>query len=151
MLSQQEISDRMEIQDLCYRYAEIIDSKDFDALRVEIFTEDAHIDYSVFGGSVGGLEETIDFLKGALTRAAFPAHQHFNANIQVKLAGDTATGRVMCFNPQLMTLPGGDSQLFMLGLWYVDTYRRTPSGWRISARVEEKSWVFNTPEFMSLS
>jgi hypothetical protein len=150
MLSQQALSDRFEIQDLCYRYAEIIDSKDFDALRTDVFTPDAHIDYSVFGGSVGGLEETIAFLKDAMAPAVFPAHQHLNANIQVKLDGDAATGRVMCFNPQELAMPDGGTQLFMLGLWYVDSYRRTPDGWRISSRVEEKSWVFNTPDFMSL-
>ncbi|MEM0952547.1 MAG: nuclear transport factor 2 family protein [Pseudomonadota bacterium] len=148
MLSLQDISDRLEIEDLCYRYAEIIDGKDFDALRDDVFTEDAHIDYSVFGGSVGGLEETIAFLKQALTKEAFPYHQHLNANIRVQLDGDTASARVMCFNPQELTMPGGDSQLFMLGLWYVDKYRRTDKGWRIASRVEEKSWTFNTPEFM---
>ncbi len=150
MLSQQELSDRFEIQDLCYRYAEIIDSKDFDALREEVFTEDAHIDYSVFGGSVGGLEETIEFLKNALTDELFPAHQHLNANLQIKVDGDQATGRVMCFNPQEISLGEEGSQVFMLGLWYVDKYRRTEQGWRMYERVEEKSWVFNTPDFMQL-
>ncbi len=150
MLSQQEISDRLEIQDLCYRYAELIDGKDFEALRTDVFTADAHIDYSVFGGSVGGLDETIAFLQQALTTETFPAHQHLNANIRIHLDGDSASGRVMCFNPQEMAMPGGGSQLFMLGLWYVDRYRRTEAGWRIESRVEEKSWVFNTPEFMSL-
>ncbi|MEE4659489.1 MAG: nuclear transport factor 2 family protein [Halieaceae bacterium] len=150
MLSQQEISDRLEIQDLCYRYAEIIDSKDFDALRTDVFTEDAHIDYGVFGGSVGGLEETISFLKEAMAATVFPAHQHLNANIRISLDGDEASGRVMCFNPQEMALPDGGTQLFMLGLWYVDTYKRTAQGWRMTSRVEEKSWVFNTPDFMSL-
>ena len=150
MLSQQEISDRLEIQDLCYRYAEIIDSKDFDALRTDVFTEDAHIDYGVFGGSVGGLEETITFLKQAMATEVFPAHQHLNANIRISLDGDEASGRVMCFNPQEMALPDGGKQLFMLGLWYVDTYKRTAQGWRMTSRVEEKSWVFNTPDFMEL-
>ncbi len=150
MLSLQEISDRMEIEDLCYRYAEIIDAKSFDALREDVFTADAHIDYSVFGGSVGGLEETIDFLKQAMTAEAFPAHQHLNANIRIALNGDEATGRVMCFNPQELKMPDGEGHLFMLGLWYVDAYRRTDAGWRICSRVEEKSWTFNTPDFMSL-
>jgi len=149
MLSQQELSDRFEIQDLCYRYAEIIDSKDFDALREEVFTEDAHIDYSVFGGSVGGLEETIAFLEQAMTREIFPAHQHLNANLQIRVDGDEASGRVMCFNPQEMALEGGN-RLFMVGLWYVDKYVRTGRGWRIRERVEEKSWVFNTPDFLQL-
>jgi hypothetical protein len=150
MLSQQELSDRFEIQDLCYRYAEIIDSKDFDALRSEIFTADAHIDYSVFGGSVGGLEDTIDFLKQALTSELFPSHQHLNANLQVKLQGDEASGRIMCFNPQEISLGEENSQVFMLGLWYLDKYVRTGEGWRICERIEEKSWVFNTPDFMQL-
>lgn len=149
MMSQQQISDRFEIQDLCYRYAEIIDGRDFDALRTEIFTADAYIDYSVFGGSAGGLEETIAFLKDALTPARFSSYYHLNANIQVVLDGDCARGRVMCFNPQEMVI-GEAKQLFMLGLWYLDEYRRTPAGWRMCKRVEEKSWVFNTPEFMNL-
>ena len=150
MLTTQEMSDRFEIQDLIFRYSQIIDDKEFDALREEIFSADAHIDYSVFGGSKGGLEETIDFLKQAMTNEVFPAHQHLNANIQISIAGDIASGRVMCFNPQEMALGEGATQLFMLGLWYVDKYVRTEQGWRISERVEEKSWVFNTPDFMQL-
>ena len=146
-LSLQEISDRMEIQDLVYRYSELIDRKQFDALR-EVFTEDAHIDYSEMGGSVGGLEETIGFLHKVM--GMFPAHQHLNANIQIRLDGDTATGRVMCFNPQEMTLPDGGTQVFMCGLWYNDEYRRTQAGWRIARRVEEKSYFHNTPDFMKV-
>ena len=45
MLSLQEISDRLEIQDLVWRYSEIIDAKDFDKLREDVFTADAFIDY----------------------------------------------------------------------------------------------------------
>lgn len=149
MLSQQELSDRFEIQDLCYRYAEIIDAKDIDALRKEIFTPDAFIDYSAVGGSKGNLEDTITFLKKALATEVFPAHQHLNANIQIRIKGDEATGRVMCFNPQEMNLEDGP-RLFMLGLWYVDKYCRTERGWRISERVEEKSWAFNAPDFLQL-
>lgn len=150
MLSQQEISDRFEIQDLVYHYADLIDRRDIERLRTEVFTADAHIDYSAMGGSVGDLDETIAFLNAALTEELFPNSQHLNANIQVKLQGDTATGRVMCLNPMEMSLPEGGSQTYFLGLWYVDEYLRTEQGWRISRRAEEKSWVFNTPDFMDL-
>lgn len=145
-LSIQEISDRFEIQDLLSDYADIIDLKKFDDLR-NIFSEDAHIDYSVFGGAVGDREHIISFLKEAM--AIFPNTQHMNANIQIKVSGDTATGRVMCFNPQEMDL-GEKSHTYMLGLWYVDQYVRTAEGWRIQKRVEEKSWTFNVPDFMNL-
>jgi hypothetical protein len=150
MLSQQEISDRFEIQDLVFHYADLIDRRDIERLRTDVFTADAHIDYSAMGGSVGDLDETIAFLNAALTEELFPNSQHLNANIQIKLQGDTATGRVMCLNPMEMSLPEGGSQTYFLGLWYVDEYRRTEQGWRITRRVEEKSWVFNTPEFMDL-
>lgn len=147
MLALQEISDRMEIQDLVWRYSELIDKKEFQTLRDEIFTADAHIDYSVFGGSVGDVDTTIAFLEKAMPM--FPATQHLNANIQIKVDGDTATGRVMCFNPQEMELKG-ETYWMAFGLWYLDEYQRTHAGWRIHRRSEEKSWVFNTPDFMKL-
>ena len=150
MLSQQELSDRFELQDLVFHYADLIDSKQIEKLRSNIFTEDAHIDYSAMGGSVGNLEETITFLQASLTNELFPNTQHLNANVQIELDGDTATGRVMCFNPMQMTVAEGSTQTFFLGLWYVDEYRRTDRGWRICRREEVKSWVFNAPDFMDL-
>ncbi len=148
MLSLQEISDRLEIQDLIHRYAQIIDAKDFDRLREDVFCEDAFIDYSAFGGSKGNLEETIEFLHKAMK--IFPNTQHMNSNIQivVETGADHASGRVMCLNPQEMKLPGQDEHIFFCGLWYVDEYRRTDKGWRIANRVEEKSFLFNAPPFL---
>lgn len=145
-LSLQEISDRIEIEDLIWQYSDIIDRKAFDELR-DVFTEDAEIDYSVFGGSKGGLEETIKFLHDAM--GIFPYTQHLNANMQVKLDGNSAKGHIMCFNPQEMRVGEGKTDTFLLGLWYNDVYRRTDAGWRICERVEQRSWKFNTPEFMS--
>tara|TARA_R110001599_G_scaffold353866_1_gene600939 strand:- start:63001 stop:63450 length:450 start_codon:yes stop_codon:yes gene_type:complete len=149
MLSQQELSDRFEIQDLIYRYAQWVDGREIDELR-HVFTADAHIDYSAMGGAVGNLDDTLTFLKASLTAGLFPSTQHLNANLQITVEGDTGTGRVMCFNPMEMALPSGEKQVFFLGLWYLDEYRRTAEGWRISRREEEKSWVFNTPDFMTL-
>lgn len=150
MLSQQEISDRLEIQDLVFHYADLVDSKQIEALRSDVFTTDAHIDYSAMGGSVGNVDETLVFLKASLTDELFPASQHLNANVQVVIDGDTGSGRVMCFNPMVMAMPDGERQTILMGLWYVDEYRRTEAGWRISRREEVKSWVFNAPDFMGL-
>ncbi|MCR9104584.1 MAG: nuclear transport factor 2 family protein [Gammaproteobacteria bacterium] len=150
MLSQQELSDRFEIQDLVFHYADLIDSKQIARLRDEVFTEDAHIDYSVMGGTVGDVDTTIEFLESTVGGDMFPHSQHLNANVQIAVDGDTAVGRVMCFNPMQMALSEDTHQVFFLGLWYVDEYRRTPAGWRMSRRAEEKSWAFNTPDFMTL-
>jgi hypothetical protein len=146
MLSLQEISDRMEITDLINRYSEIVDAKRFDQLREDVFVQDAFIDYSAFGGSTGDVDTTIAFLHKAM--ALFPNTQHLNANIQIQLDGDRATGRVLCLNPQQIKLPDRPEHIFFCGFWYVDGYRRGPTGWRIARRVEEKSYVFNAPEFM---
>lgn len=148
MLSHQEISDRLEIQDLAWRYSEIIDTKDFDRLRDEIFTPDAFIDYSAFGGSKGDVDTTVAFLHDAMK--IFPNHQHLNANHQIKVDGDVATGKVMCWNPQEMEPRSGEEtgHIFFCGLWYLDEYVRTDAGWRIKNRVEQKSYVYNAPEFM---
>ena len=149
MLSLQELSDRFEIEDLVKEYSHVVDRREFDRFR-DLFTADAHIDYSAFNGSVGNLEDTISFLKSAVTAELFPNCQHLVSNIQVDLQGDRAEGRVMCFNPMEMGLSEGKTHLFMLGLWYLDEYQRTPAGWRIARREEEKSWVFNTPDFMQM-
>ena len=141
-LSLQEIADRLEIQDLIFHYADIIDSKNFDELR-SVFTSDAYIDYSETGGAVGNIDEIIAFLHAAMKK--FPNTQHLNANIQIDVDKDTATGRVMCFNPMEMAVAQG-THTFMLGIWYIDRYVRCAEGWRIKERVEQHSWQFNFPE-----
>ena len=151
MLNLQEISDRFEIQDLVFRYSDIIDTREFDLLRTEIFTEDAFIDYTAMGGESGDLESTINFLKVALDKSTFPKYQHLNANIQLTVTDNQAVGRIMCFNPMEIQKPDGGRDVFFLGLWYLDNYIRTDIGWRMSKRVEESSWRFNLTDFLSLN
>ena len=52
MLSLQEISDRLEIQQLLVDYSTAIDGRSFDALDA-VFTPDAYIDYRESGGVDG--------------------------------------------------------------------------------------------------
>ncbi|MDH4558616.1 nuclear transport factor 2 family protein [Pseudomonas sp. BN417] len=143
MLSLQEISDRLEIQQLVVDYATAIDRKDFDALN-QVFTNDAYIDYRAMGGIDGRYPVVKTWLQDALS--AFPAYQHMISNISVVLNGDEASGRIVCFNPMEVALADGTRQTFFLGLWYVDRYVRTPEGWRIAQRAEEKSYGFNVPD-----
>ena len=136
-MSLQEISDRLEIQDLMLRYSYAIDSRDWDALD-DVFTPDAHIDYSVFGGSVGDLPSTKAFLVEAMPN--FPVYQHMVSCTTITFDGDTAVTRTQCHNPMVMG-DTDDPDLMMCGLWYVDKLVRTPAGWRIKERVEEKVYM----------
>jgi hypothetical protein len=141
-MSMQEISDRLEIQDLMTRYSYAIDTRDWDALD-DVFTPDAHIDYSVFGGSVGNLEETKKFLAEAMPM--FSTLQHMVSGTTITFTGDNdvpefADTKTQCHNP--MTMGDADApDLMVCGLWYVDKLVRTTDGWRIKERVEDKVYM----------
>ncbi|WP_067538356.1 nuclear transport factor 2 family protein [Nocardia crassostreae] len=142
MLSLQEISDRLEIEDLMVRYSHAVDTHQWELLD-EIFTPDAHIDYTAMGGPAGDLASTKSFL--ATVMPNFSAFQHLISNSSIRVDGDHATARTMCHNPMLVAGSDGHSRLMLCGLWYHDTFVRLGGGWRIHQRVEEKSYMFVAP------
>lgn len=145
MKSIEEISDRLEIQELLVAYSHAIDFRNFDELD-QVFTPDAHIDYTVFGGPAGPYPEIKKYLSE--TMPIFKSYYHMVATSKVELDGDTATGVTICHNPMVLPLPDGGEHVFVCGLWYRDDYVRTPDGWRIARRVEEKTYVDNMPAGM---
>ena len=142
-MSMQEISDRLEIQDLFARYSFAIDERDWDALDT-VFTPDAAIDYSETGGAKGSLAEIKAWLPVALER--FPSFQHMVATTKLTVDGDTAHSRTILFNPMVHRGEDGADQVFFIGLWYRDTLVRTAGGWRIAERYEEIGWTHNVPQ-----
>lgn len=126
-----EISDRLEIQQLLVDYATAIDQRRFDELD-QIFTPDAYIDYRAMGGIDGPYPQVKAWLAEVLPN--FPAYCHLNGNFDIRLAGDTATGRTMCLNPMRLS----DGQILFCALWYDDEFVRTADGWRLTRRVETK-------------
>jgi hypothetical protein len=142
MLSLQEISDRLEIQDLMNTYATAIDTKNFDDLD-KVFTPDAYIDYRAMGGIDGRFPEVKAWLAQVLPN--FSTYYHMVGNVAIKVTGDTATSKIICFNPMQMDLEGGSKQTMFLGLWYIDKFVRTADGWRMCERVEESCYAANLP------
>ena len=135
MLSLAEISDRLEIQQLLVDYSTAIDQRRFDDLD-EVFTPDAYIDYTALGGIEGRYPEVKKWLSEVLPN--FPVYAHMLGNFSVRIDGDTASSRVICFNP--MVLAGEKNQVLFCGLWYDDEFVRTPEGWRMTRRVETKTF-----------
>ena len=139
-MSLQEISDRLEIQELIARYSYALDSRDFDALD-DLFTRDAILDYRATGAIRGTLEEMKTFVAEAFT--LFDGTQHLTTQTTLRFDenGTTAYGKSACHNPMVF---GGDlrPKMMVVGLWYVDTFERTPDGWRFKERVEEL--LYNT-------
>ncbi|MCW2650110.1 MAG: hypothetical protein JWR32_1086 [Mycobacterium sp.] len=133
MLSLQEISDRLEIQQLLINYSTAIDQRRFDDLD-DVFTSDAYIDYRAMGGIDGAYPDVKAWLQQVLPN--FPAYAHMLGNFAVTLDGDSASSRTICFNP--MVLGGDQKQVLFCGLWYDDDFVRTRDGWRMTRRVETR-------------
>ena len=133
MLSLEEISDRLEIEQLLIDYSTAIDKRRFDDLD-RVFTPDAYIDYRAMGGIDGRFPEVKAWLAQVLPN--FPAYGHMLGNFDVHIDRDTASSRTICFNP--MVLGGDQNQILFCGLWYEDEFVRTPEGWRMNSRVETK-------------
>ena len=140
-LTLQEISDRVEIQDLLVRYTVAIDRKDWKLLDT-CFTPDAYVDYTSTGGSKGVYPEVRRWLEKAL--APFPMTVHYISNSTVELAGDRARARTYVINPMGFPKPDGSLHIFTVGGYYQDELVRTAEGWRIARRVEEQAFLDGT-------
>lgn len=136
----QEISDRLEVEDLLTRYAHAVDRRDWDLYR-SVFTSDARIDYTSAGGIAGTVDEIVAWLDEVL--GAFTSTQHLVANIELEVTGDGDIGRVsaMFHNPMKLA----DGTVMFTGGWYHHDLVRTPRGWRSSRLVEESAWFAGPP------
>jgi hypothetical protein len=143
MLSAQEMSDRIEMDQVLARYCYAVDDRDWETYR-SIFTEDAVIDDLVTGGIRSGVEDHIVYLTRALKNIR--VSQHTISTILLHVDGDSATAKVQCICPMVVALSQASTQTMVLGVRYRDRLSRVNGGWRISELVEEHFWHLNVPE-----
>ena len=132
------LADRLEIEEVLTRYAWALDSKQFDGLD-DVFTADAHIDYTSSGGVKGRYPEVRAWLAEVLPR--FAMSQHLVTNKRIAVDGDAATSRAYFYNPMVTAKPDGSRGVFYVGAEYHDQLARTPQGWRITERIEKSVWT----------
>ncbi|MBS9534206.1 nuclear transport factor 2 family protein [Mycobacterium sp. M1] len=136
MVSQAEISDRWQIQQLLVDYSTAIDTRCFDDLDA-VFTADAYIDYRAMGGIDGYYPQVKAWLAQVLPN--FVGYAHMLGLPSIRVDGDAATARTFCFNPMVFATETPEKPATMLlGFWYDDEFVRTADGWRMSRRVETK-------------
>lgn len=132
----QELSDRLEIDDLLTRYASALDDKDWERWA-SCFTPDASIDYTAAGGIKGSLPVVRAWLESVI--AGFKMTHHLVTNKEVRIDGDRAVCRSSLFNP--MGVADGDGMMAFLECgYYHDELVRTAEGWRIARRVEQPTF-----------
>ncbi|TMM15909.1 MAG: nuclear transport factor 2 family protein [Actinobacteria bacterium] len=137
-----ELADRIEIDDLLTRYATAVDTRDWDLYK-SVFTADAVIDYTSSGGIRGKLAEVTEWLSDALS--GFSMSQHMVTNRDIRVTGDAATSRSYFYNPMGRTKRDGTLALMFVGGYYRDRLRRTDAGWRIVERIQDTAWLSTSP------
>jgi ketosteroid isomerase-like protein len=139
-LSSQEISDRLEIEQLLIRYCHAIDERDWDTYR-SVYTDDAVID-DIGAGPSNTVDQMVEFLPQALEKVVLI--QHAISTSRVDIDGDTATANTVCHCPVVLDRGDGETEMYFQGLWYEDELVRTPAGWKISKRAE-RNYFHNMP------
>ncbi len=136
----QQISDRLEIQDVLTRYTRAVDEGDWDQLDT-VFTPDARIDYTESGGIAGSFPEAKKWLAETLP-AFFTATLHTvgQASIEYDGSGDEADVIAYFDNPMLMRAGEGEPKVVEVGGKYHHRMVRTPEGWRSARLHEELVW-----------
>lgn len=134
----QQISDRLEIQEVLIRYTRAIDTGDWDRLDT-VFTPDAAIDYAESGGITGDFATVKPWLAEVLP-AFFPRRMHTLGQLEITLDGDEATVAAYFHNPMPMDDGQGGTKIVEFGGLYHHSMVRTPGGWRSRALREEIVW-----------
>ena len=130
-MTPQQTSDLLEIQQLIYRYAWLIDTRDFDGLDA-VFAPGAEVHYNVFGGVKQSFPEVKAFLRMGLSLHRVTQHQM--SNPLVELAGDRAAARTYGNLVHVQELLDGKPSTVVQHAIYHDALERLPVGWRITSR-----------------
>jgi 3-phenylpropionate/cinnamic acid dioxygenase small subunit len=148
-VSLQHLADKLAITELLYRYAELVDSGDFDGVG-ELLGR------SRFGGPSSGSVEGRHLIASTFARTTrrFPDHgntprtRHLVLNPIVELDGDTGHARsTFCVVQQTDTVP---LQPIVVGR-YADSFARDANGWYFTERVVDVQMVGNVSDHLNIS
>lgn len=147
MLSLQEMSDRLEIQQNVWDYANAVDLGEIDALD-DVFVPEARLRY---GGREMTYPEAKEWLRKALSNPAIRGYYHLMGSMRIRVMGDVAESLTRCFNPMEFIQKDGQVRLWLNGIWYHWRHVRTPRGWRIIGHwpqpVRRKVFDWSTPPY----
>lgn len=133
MLSQQEISDHVEIGQVIQRYGRALDEKRFDQLET-VFAPGAQLHYTMPDGSTNDapLDHWLKIFPAFMKPFYWTSHL-FSQPI-VELAGDAAETRCRLIAVHVQEKKDGERSLWTVYGSYRDRMERMPDGWRIALR-----------------
>lgn len=141
-----ELQDRKEIEEVLYRYAWMVDQRQWDLME-SVFSSNGTIDYTSTGGIKGPYRETLQWLERAL--APWPINLHSITNISIEFANTganlganasanisaTAQARCLFMAPMGRMQADGGQEVILNAGYYFDTLIKTDAGWRIEQRI----------------
>jgi hypothetical protein len=135
----QQISDRLEIEEVLIRYTRAIDTGEWDALDT-VFTPDATIDYTQTGGIADAYPTVKEWLAENLPM--FPRRMHMLGQVEITMepGADEAEVEAYFANPMIFAQRDGSELLWEFGGIYHHRMLRTPVGWRSRELLEELVW-----------
>lgn len=134
-LTDAEARDHLELQRLAWLYCHAVDRGDMALLRT-LYTDDGYDDH---GGMFSGTaDEYCAWLPRML--AAVGTIRHTIESMLFVIDGERAQGQLVNTAYHLL----GD-KVVVVGGRYLDTYARTPSGWRIRHRSLVMDWHDERP------
>ena len=135
----QQLSDRLEINELLVRYSEALNRADWD-MWTNCFTVHAHLDYTTAGGIAGTREDAVAWLQPTL--AGFDMRIGRISNVLITFdTPDRAT--VSSQYSMMMRLGAADANPTYIEAagWYDDVATRTDDGWRLNERTERVAYM----------
>lgn len=127
-----EVADRLAVNELMYRYARMVDFRQWH-LHDEVFTATASCDYTSTGGVKGAAGDVMKWLDEALS--AWPTNLHLVTNVSIDFDAGRKTANSSCYFLGPMATGAVGSQLVITnGGLYIDRLEHTDAGWRIADR-----------------
>jgi ketosteroid isomerase-like protein len=139
-----DVEDLIAITAVINRYSRAMDTRQWH-LMDEVFTDDA---IQEINGVVvpRGRQQIIDTIRAAVE--CCERTHHMNTNIDVTIAGDTATG-VCLFRAWHRGAGARSGEIYEAMGTYTDEFVRTGAGWRIHRRVEDIPIDIGSPEIFA--
>jgi 3-phenylpropionate/cinnamic acid dioxygenase small subunit len=127
------MTEEREIENLIYRYAELIDAGDLAAVA-DLFRNASIV--APDGGETRGYDAVLAMYEGATRiypESGTPCTQHVTTNLQLTVDSEAGTARGSCYFTVFQSLPDFPLQAIIAGQ-YRDSFERSDEGWRFSRR-----------------
>ena len=129
-----EVADRFDVAEVLSRYAQGLDTRDFELVRA-CFTGDAVIAYSSLPAFPGGFPAFLEHTRATVLQLA--STQHLIGNHIITVDGDSAP----CNSSVLASRYAASNDNWTTAGRYDDVLARTPDGWRIPRRRFTSHWT----------